>query len=421
MRKRIISIFLIVCLLCIFCACSKKNEKNSVGTKEPISTNKGADNKNKEFTEKKNAEEKQELTEFQLLFKNGPLLVSDENYLWGYINETGSYVIEPAFSRACPFNNDGYATVKDEYSQLWGMIDRFGDYYIEPIFAGLGNEFSEGLLPAKDPEAGWGYIDESGEFVIEPMYTYAEKFSGGKARVSMVDFGVVADVSPYTYLIDKNGNELEDPGEPEDNEVPKRDGITDPESGLCRACVKDETGETKYVFVNEENEIVLPKTKVPYEQAGDFSEGLALVCDSDGTAFGYIDTEGNWAIEPQFIAANEFQDEIAVVGKIFDEGAPEKYQVIDKSGNCIWEFDEYELLGGSYSGERIPVSRYLDDEGISKVGFYDKEGNMIIDHIFDKTKGIAKDSSYAKVSYEGYWGIIDKDGNWLIPPEFLSF
>ncbi|HEY5522092.1 MAG TPA: WG repeat-containing protein, partial [Desulfuromonadaceae bacterium] len=58
----------------------------------------------------------------------------DDTNMWGYIDETGDYVIEPQFGDAGNFAANGLAAVQDAESQLYGYIDKTGDYVIEPQF-----------------------------------------------------------------------------------------------------------------------------------------------------------------------------------------------------------------------------------------------------------------------------------------------
>ena len=46
------------------------------------------------------------------------------------------------------------------------------------------------------------------------------------------------------------------------------------------------------------------------------------------------------------------------------------------------------------------------------------DGSVAIDFVYDLSTGFSADGSYAFVQYEGLWGAIDTDGNWLIPAKF---
>ena len=136
-------------------------------------------------------------TSFEKLFDDGPLLVQNADELWGYIDSTGKYVIEPQFTSAYEFQDNGLAAVMDNVTGLWGYINASGEYVIEPAFARVSsNGFAEnGLAAVFDAESGLGgYINESGEYVIPP-YALGD-FSDGLA---------VAGERGYQYYIDETG------------------------------------------------------------------------------------------------------------------------------------------------------------------------------------------------------------------------
>lgn len=70
-------------------------------------------------------------------------------------------------------------------------------------------------------------------------------------------------------------------------------------------------------------------TPVEWEDAGDFSEGLACVCD-DESDYGYIDKEGNVVIPFKWFTASPFKNGVA---EVQDEDF--NHYLIDKEGNII--------------------------------------------------------------------------------------
>ena len=91
---------------------------------------------------------------------------------YGYIDNTGKFVIEPQFTVARHFAED-LARVKIEGK--WGYINQRGDVVIKPQFEEAGY-FSEGLARVK-LNAHWGYIDKEGTMVIETKFDDAVEFS----------------------------------------------------------------------------------------------------------------------------------------------------------------------------------------------------------------------------------------------------
>ena len=100
---------------------------------------------------------------------------------WGFIDETGAWVVEPHYKWVASFSEDLAAVLGDQY----GFIDRDGAVAIPLEFAGVGS-FSEGLAPvflARQNGNRWGYIDLTGAVVLEPRFNDAEPFSEGMAVV----------------------------------------------------------------------------------------------------------------------------------------------------------------------------------------------------------------------------------------------
>jgi hypothetical protein len=67
---------------------------------------------------------------------------------WGFIDKSGTFVIEPQFEDVWPFS-DGLACVRR--GGLWGFIDRAGEMVIEPQFAESQTQFSDGLASVRVP------------------------------------------------------------------------------------------------------------------------------------------------------------------------------------------------------------------------------------------------------------------------------
>lgn len=135
---------------------------------------------------------------------------------YGYIDKTGTFVIQPQFDEALEFAEgrafvvrgaevycidrsgttlfkvpgvsgglyfEGLAKISilQNGSELIGFIDTNGKIVIEPQFT-MAFAFSEGLVAVRDKE-GWGFIDKTGKWVIEPVFSSAESFRGQLAWV----------------------------------------------------------------------------------------------------------------------------------------------------------------------------------------------------------------------------------------------
>ena len=64
---------------------------------------------------------------------------------------------------------------------MWGYIDTTGAFTINPIF-NEAKGFSEGFAPVRIGKR-WGYIDRNGRYLFKPQFSFAGAFHGGYARV----------------------------------------------------------------------------------------------------------------------------------------------------------------------------------------------------------------------------------------------
>ena len=121
------------------------------------------------------------------------LFFPSANGLYGFIDQTGDYVIDPQFynieDKYSPFSF-GVAFVQDnsDTQKLWGLIDTSGDYVLQPTFSDVGKFTSDELAAAQDKDSGlYGYVDPTGAYQIEPRFTEARPFVDGLAIVSEGD------------------------------------------------------------------------------------------------------------------------------------------------------------------------------------------------------------------------------------------
>lgn len=224
--------------------------------------------------------------------------------LWGYIDRSGSWVIEPRFYRADPFS-EGLAAVQPCKEGLWGFIDEEGDEVIAAAFAAT-DPFSEHLAPVLGTDERLGMVDTTGQVV----------FWG--------DFGSLYGLS---------------------------DGLARAETNRERAML-DEIG-----FIDRTGEWVISPS---FDNAGDFADGLATA-SQEYNEWGYIDTSGAWAIPPRFRDAGTFASGLAPV-----ETGVLEWTYIDRSGNAV--FDETFREAFSFSEgialvETDDGKRYINTEG----------------------------------------------------------
>jgi hypothetical protein len=290
--------------------------------------------------------------------KNGGEFLK-QNGKWGYCNNKGVLVIPLQYSSAETFS-EGIAAVR--IKNKWGFIDTSGNTIISPKYNDVGS-FHEGLC-AVSINHKWGYINSQGKEVIPFEYGDAREFKNGIAIVSVGQTGEEeSEEIPGNYcLINKFGERICEPVYIQ---------IKNFCDGLAMVEKRDshDSYSTKKGFINTKGEIVVP---LLYDTAEDFSEGYAAVgmkeqedtskrrlsqlTLEDNYVYGYVNTKGEVAIQPQFNLANKFINGKAIVSKgkqrrigdihidpkdnsiINHEDWP-KYALIDTNGRFILQYD----------------------------------------------------------------------------------
>jgi hypothetical protein len=148
-----------------------------------------------------------------------------------------------------------------------------------------------------------------------------------------------------------------------------------------------------------------------FEQAEDFSEGLAAV--KIGDWWGYIDTKGAVVIEPKFGAAHTFSEGMVVstLNRDFDR-ASNQWILLDKSGKYV-ELPQVKDIGSQFSEGLIAAKNNQE-----KWGYLDKTGKVIIPFKFDRAASFAEGLAY--VLLEDKFGYINRRGNFVIAPRFTE-
>ena len=217
---------------------------------------------------------------------------------------------------------------------------------IESVNYVVGKVCNNGFFCIKDLKSDkWGYMNVKGEMVIEPKFEWVDDFAG--------DYAVVYD-GKNKGVIDVNGDYVIDPAfryiDLSDNGI---------------AFVVKEDGDVGR-FVDMNGNYVVDKEFIRGERK--FSEGFCPVKDCETELWGYIDSEGNYLVEPKYKTAEVFSDGMAIVE---NEAGLKGY--IDATGK--------EIVPCQYQHAR-------------NFGEYD----------------------LAPVEVDGSWGYIKKDGSYYIEP-----
>ncbi|HBE80974.1 MAG TPA: hypothetical protein DDW65_24780 [Firmicutes bacterium] len=236
------------------------------------------------------------------------------------------------------------------------------------------------MVPAKDFTGKYGYIDSTGNFVIPSKFDKADSFHEGLALVQ---------IDKKQAFINRKGEIAIQITSPDKTEVEMRSGFN---SGLAmgyRDVYSGDYSKKGYFYIDHTGKEVLffPENNVSDKSyvCQPFSEGFAVV-EKVPDIKGYINTKGEWLVEPTFSMAFNFLNGMALIMYPHNE----KFGYIDTTGKPV-------------------IKPFVDDsansfqDGVAwistKDGFYgqiDKSGNRILD-----TNGMVIDKLPCKLLRSG--------------------
>ncbi len=283
----------------------------------------------------------------------------------------------------------------------YGFVDKLGNVVIrckdgtqrkdwrqfDALYYKAGS-FSEGLAAVPLPPGKLGYIDKTGKVIIPPRFAAAGEFHCGLACVVL---------APYA-------------GE----------GIDAP-----------------WCFINRSGQIVIKHKR------GTFSESLAAI-EEDGR-IGYLNTHGDYQIQPQFVSGNPFSEGLACVQQNFVAASdPEGYcagyvntkgaWIISPRADLYQGYDFHEgMARASIPGVTVGSgawTRRAEGEktgNYMKFGYLDQKGRWAIKPQFAESRDFSEGMAVVGLCNtpltkpdETRYGYIDRSGAFVVPPRFLD-
>ncbi len=156
-----------------------------------------------------------------------------------------------------------------------------------------------------------------------------------------------------------------------------------------------------YGLINKKGDEI---TKFSYSDCGvEFSHGLLPM--SEGDKWGFVNTKGEWVIEPAFDKAYSFSEALAGV----QDSKSRKWGFVDEKGKWVIKA-EFEDVG-SFSDSLAPAKKN------GKWGFIDEKGEWIVDNDYLDVDTFHDNMARAK-DISGDWGYINQKGKWVIKARF---
>lgn len=158
----------------------------------------------------------------------------------------------------------------------------------------------------------------------------------------------------------------------------------------------------QYGYLNTKGEWAI---EPQFAEAEDFADNGLARAMSVPIIWGYINTQGEWVIEPQFYEAEDFSDD--GWASVHFGGPNDRDGYINTKGEQIEpQFRKYISKSGLY-----------DNLHNGKWGYTNSKGKWVIKPQFDKVSNFA-DDGLARVMLNDKWGFINITGTWVIEPQF---
>ena len=305
-----------------------------------------------------------------------PLFPVPVNGVWGFIDDRGRIVITPRYEAVLPFS-EGLAGAKRE--GRWGFVNRSGAEAI-PFLYKTVQSFHGGvaIVDSGLAEHPVGVIDASGAWVAQPMFRSLMAADGPNGLL----FGQKEPAGGLAFY-DRSGNVILGPYS---LAFPFAEG---------RARVKSENGE----WIIDPSGNFIAKQPVTLEGI-QFSDGLIAI--RRDRKLGYMDLDGNIAIEPRFDQGGEFSQGLAAVQL---EG---HWIFIDKSGATKAELPRDVIFAESLSdGLSLATSAAQPNR---KFGYIDKNGHWAVKPAWDDANPFHDGLAYVGIWRNGIVAYIDHNG-----------
>ncbi len=304
---------------------------------------------------------------------NSLIIQKDGNY--GLCDNSGNVIIETAYSSIEKIENDyknGYIVVNSEGK--YGIIGFDKSVILECNYEEIKSIYSSNLVVVKS-NGNYIIIDKQGETVLENA------------------FDDVVDINGDYIIAEKNN----------------------------KIGVIDLYGQTKISF--EYDEIIAMNTNNYIAKKND-KYGIIDINEEEKLAFEAIDI--SYVSSGDFIIADYIEDEV-LVSKVIDSNFETKItgivsEVNESKGYLrVYTEDTYKYY--NFKFEEKDSSTFLTTNTLflskkdGKYGFVDKDGNVVVDYIYDDATE-QNSSGYAAIKKDGLWGAIDAKGNVIVEPEY---
>lgn len=274
------------------------------------------------------------------------------------------------------------------YDKMFGLEKKDGTALTDAVYDYIAPQFKDGLIAAAKGYH-WRYLNPQGEEICAQTFHYAYDFKEG--------MGMVERLGKHGF-VDKNGNVVVEP-----------DYYWDARSFHNGFAWVFRDGKVGYIDKSgrEVVPLIYDDLRSSYEfvvgMQYDFEGGLAMVA-KDGK-YGFVNESGKEVVPTIYDDAASSVGGIAIVVK---NGM---YGGFDRNGNLVIPF-EYSLL-------LSPSDGLIMAEKNDKVGYLDLTGAVAIPFIYEAGSS-SFEGGFALVNVNGYNGIINKRGEYVVEPRYVA-
>ncbi|PHS04288.1 MAG: hypothetical protein COA88_13795 [Kordia sp.] len=317
---------------------------------------------------------------------SGDYAIAFEGKKVGFINRKGEWVVKPTFDKVKNFDS-GIAVVLK--SKRWFYINTKGEEVFADVITDKIYDFKNGVAFIKQNDL-IGLIDATGKVVIAPKFLKIKKFVNGYAKVKE---------NEKWGLIDTKGQYFVKP-------------IYNAISNVYGGNITAKIGETHGLVIFGEFKAMEGTQKI-----WDFSRNDKITYAKRNDKVGFINSRGNWIVEPTYDKVRSFRNGLAPVCKA------KKWGYINEVGEVVipLQFRDAELFS---TVGLAPV------KSAKLWGFVDKSGKEVIPQkyvittggvsLFKKNTEKGFINGLARVKYKKTWGFINSKGELLNDTWFIN-
>ncbi len=326
-------------------------------------------------------------------------------FKWGYIDETGSLVVDNKYDDTRDFSEDLAAV---NYQGKWGYINPIGELIIPPQYR-AAYSFSDGVALVQKMDKSYGYINKSGD----------ELFTTGKTKGTSFKEGFcLVETDPGYFYLTQSADTLN--SIPYSTAKPFVNGLAIVKIGAVS------------MLINNKNEIIKESRNLNF-----ISHDESFIKFKDDKGFGYISIEQDEPSNERYDQCTVFYNLVSAVQKNKEwflinsrgEKLSATYTSLQYANEDKWIYQQNNKFGFINSkGEVLtspiydilyPISDHLSVFAVdNNWGYLDADGQEKVPAIYPLAWSFV--NGYARIIYNGMIGFINKEGAIAITPQYIE-